>query len=190
MGKPAFFLVLLALGLTLAGGCTDDSPPQVPEIGPANTAGLYFDRLARRTSLRVRLGDVFHLYVIGFDLEGDLQRSHFAIGGLNAKEFTEVFQILETQVYPVGIGTNEVIGTDNMFALDHGECYAGEGAVILLRLALRLVNSVQDFRLTLEPLALFPDYDCPTSPVTIRCDGGKLCMDTAYEGGAVINPTR
>ena len=174
--------VLLLFGPT---ACSDEDNPNLPSIGPPNTIGIYFDDLARKSSLQVEVDGTFDLYVFAFDVDGNLQKSRFDILGLTAG----TVEVLETVVYPVGIGTDTFEGLDGFYSLDHGSCYAAVGEVILLHLRVRLLQAVQDLTFRLEPSSLAPAVDCPTRPSVLHCDGTHGCLNYADDGEAILNPS-
>jgi hypothetical protein len=178
----ATMLALLIFGPT---ACSDEDNPALPKIGPPNSIGIYFDILARQSDLQVQVGGTFDLYVFAFDVEGDLQKSRFDILGLTPG----TLEVLETVVYPEGIGSDAFEGIDGGYSLDHGSCYTGSGAVILLRLNVRLLQAVQDLALRLQPSSLAPNVDCPVWPSVQHCDGTPGCLDYADVGEAVLNPS-
>jgi hypothetical protein len=173
--------VFLLFGPT---ACSDDDNPNLPKIGPPNSLGIYFDNLARKSSLQVQVGGTFDLYVFAFDVDGNLQKTSFDILGLTAG----TMEVLDTVVYPVGIGSDTFEGLDGVYSLDHGSCYAAVGSVILLHLSVRLLQAVQGLTLRLEPSSLAPGDICPARPSVQHCDGSEGCLNYADDGEAVLNP--
>jgi hypothetical protein len=190
VNRSAFAFTATVLLALVPAGCTEDTPTSTPAIGPPQTVGVYFDALARRTTIAVEVGQEFSLYVIAFDLDGGLRRSCFALGELTPAEFAAIFEVLETRAYPPGTASDTMPEIVNFFDLDHGACNPSGGAVVLLRLRVRLLQPVQDLHLFVQPNPIWPNVDCPASPTYTPCSVRTACMDAAYVGGAVINPTR
>ena len=147
-------LLLAALLLPGLPACDDDDDPTLPRMGPPRSLGLYFDRLARQTTRAVQVDETFQLYVYAFDVTGDLERTLFSISEIHD---ADTFEVLETVVYPAGIGWDDFEPLDGEYDLHHGSCLTASGtAALLLELTVRLKQPVQDLALQLFPSAVLP----------------------------------